>query len=458
MEKNHLSKILVELQKNPQLFKEKTVNYILGLTSTEIAKAKKYALANNLILRDKLGYCTSESGLAFVKENPVTSWITEEYPQRPEINLEYLKLDKAPPTLTRAIRLLTKHLLDGEDLKENSTEHYLVKELLCSKSSCTALKTEVLEFIQSKKRITLDLYFKKFLSAPYGLTKSIASVLLLDVMVKSKAVIAIYKNYEFQVRFDAAMFDVMLHCPENFELQKTVLDDMPIIEGLSSILMQCRNSNIIDLTKALIHFIKKLDGYTLKTSRLSKNTLKLRNATRLVKDPIALFYRDIPKILEDKILCKCDEKLVEKFEFCIDELKNSYSKLILEIKEFIFSSFHTKSREDLAKRFMDIQDYLSGDLKVLGNKITEKSGLETLWIERIATFIIDVKVPKDWDDDIVADFKFKLKCLADKFLVIESTATTEEQSMDTTMEDVLKQILKLSQSQRMTIVRKVVGG
>jgi hypothetical protein len=249
----------------------------------------------------------------------------------------------------------------------------------------------------------------------------------------------------------------MVYCPQNFELQKTVMEDLPILEKISEIILPCKSTNILDLTKGLIYFIKNLDKYTLTTERLSKNTIRFRNSVLNAKDPINLFYKDIPKILDDKILCQCDKTFVKAFDKAILELQNSYSSLIKEISTFLFDSFNEKSRKNLANRLEAVQEFLSdNELKILHNNNKELSSSNTLWIERIATFINKSRVPKDWSDNDLADFKIKIKELALKFTTIEATAGAKNIKLDETLKKILNQISKLSKPQKMVLVREIV--
>ena len=503
----YLAKLLKAIKQDSKLFKSPELNFILGLTTSQVKELKKTAITEGLIspppqpplskpdiesafVRQSPSrgagvarnqFVLTKAGEQYINEVPIVSWVDDVNPKRPEINLEYLKplrnsqgefednLNyKTPPTVTKAIRCLARHLLEGEDLKENSTEHYLVRELLCSKSTCAKIKKEIEKFVLQNNRFKLTCLFERFITPPYGLTKSIISVLLLDVLFRNKDVLAIYENGQFQLKLTALMFDRMVYCPQNFELQKTVIEDLPILEKISAIILPCKSSNILDLTKGLIYFIKNLDKYTLTTERLSKNTIRFRNAVLNAKDPINLFYKDIPKILDDKILCQCDKTFVKAFDEAIRELQSSYTNLIKEINEFLINSFKVgrnchsadkKHREKLAKRFEAVQEFLSdNELKILHNNIKELNSPDTLWIERIATFINKSRVPKDWSDNDVADFKLKVKELALKFTTIEATAGVKDLKLDSTLIKVLDQISKFSKPQKMVLVREIVGG
>ena len=454
---HYIAKLLIAIKKDSKLFKNPEMNFIIGLTTSQVKELKKTAITEGLIEEHKREFTLTKTGEQYINEVPVISWVDDVNNKRPEINLEYLKLEKTPPTVTKAVRCLSRHLLESEDLKENATEHYLVRELLCSKSTCTKIKKEIEKFVLQNNKFKLTCLFEKFMTPPYGLTKSIVSVLLLDVLTRNKDILAIYENSQFQLKLTSLMFDRMIYCSQNFELQKTIVDDLPILEKVSEIILPCKSTNILDLTKGLIYFIKNLDKYTLNTEQLGKITIRFRNAVLNAKDPINLFYKDIPKILDDKILCQCDKTFIKEFDEAIQELQNSYSSLIKEISKFLFNSFNEKSRKNLAKRFEAMREFLSdNELKILYNNVKELNSPDTLWIERISTFINKSRVPKDWSDNDVADFKIKVKELALKFTAVEATAGADNIKPDTTTAKLLNQILKLSKPQKMVLVREIV--
>lgn len=453
----YLNKLLVCIEKDSKIFKNTDVNFIVGLTNTQIKDLKKYAVTNELIKEDKKEYFLTPKGQNYLKENPIQSWCCKEYPKRPEINLEYLKLDKMPPILTKAIRCLARHLLEGEELKENSIESYLIRELLSDNSTCKNIKNEIEEYILQGKKIKLTDLFERFMS--YGLTKSIVGILLLDVLAKNKDILAIYEKLQFQLKLNQLMFDRMIFCPQNFEIQKTIMEDTPILEDISLVLSDKPTKNILYITKALIYFIRDLEKYTLNTERLSKKTLRFRNVIMNAKDPISLFNRDIPKVLAGKFLSDCDSEFLSTYKSSIDELKNATKNMISEINTFFFESFNSKTREELRSRFEAIEEYIGEkELKILFNNVVEKEADDILWINRIATFINKSRVPKDWSDEDVADFKVKVKDLAIKFYTLEATVGTTSNGINKNFEKLLNELLTLSKPEQSVILRKVVNG
>ncbi len=447
----YLNKLLSEIKKSPLIFKSQDIILKLGISATQIKDLKKYALENQLITQSKQEYYLTEKGEEYLAQNPIKTWATSEYPLRPEINFEYLKEEKAPAVLTKAIRNIAKQTLESLPLKEFSPEQAILDDIKKCGNLVSGIETEIL----SGKRKSLDKIFEKYIQK--GLTKSLISLLILQILSENIDKTAIYEKGLFQLKFDCLMFDRMVACPQNFELQKTEMDEY-VLKDIAKIILNKKSNNILEITKGLYATIKELDKYTLNTQNLSKNSLRFRNVIKNAKDPISLFERDIPKVFGCKQLSECDRKFLNDLKESLYELKNCTENLVLELKSFIFTSFKAKSKEELSERFLEIKEFLNEkELKILLNTVSETNVSEDLWVNRIATFINQARVPKDWSDEDFADFKVKTKELALKFFVLESTLGTSECAISESYHSVLNSFLNLSKSEQMILLRKVVN-
>ena len=449
-----------------KFFLREDAPYFCGLAKTKMQELKKYLIYENFLEERKREYFLTEKGKEFLNRvfdeettNEIKFGFRKVYEKTPVIICDALTKEKAPASLTRAIRLLAKHLVEGDELRKNSAEEFLYREILADGASCRSVRFEMENYLLNSGRVFLQDFFEKFMTSPYGLTRSLVSVLLLDILVRNKNIFAIYERHQFQLKFDVLIFDRMMFCPQNFEIQKTVVEDCPVLKEISKILLFEPSSNILDLTKGLIYFVRSLEKYTLKTERLSKRTIRFRNAVLNAKDPVSLFYRDIPKVLCGKLLKECDNSIVEAFAEVCDELRWCYDKLISEIKLFFFSAFYEIERERLKRRFEKVEDFLGDrELKILHKNIQEAASSNQQWMERIATVVNKSRVPKDWSDEDVADFKFKIAELSMKFLGIETIASSNCVLLkDRRVEEILKKIENLSSIQRMAVLRVLVA-
>ena len=447
----YLNKLLSGIEKDSQLFKSKDLISVLGISSTQIKDLKKFAIEQELIKTSKDRAELTSKGIDYLLKNPIKSWCSKDFPLRPEVNLEYLKEEKTPSILTKAIRNFAKHLLEGQELKTPSIEFALYNDA----KKFNKLISEFEKDILNNKRNNLEKIYNKYIDK--GLSKSIISIVLLLVIKNNTNRIAIYEKAQFQLKFDTLMFDRIIACPQNFELQETVMQDMPILKDISNIILHETSNNILDITKGLIKSIRKLDKYTMNTQNLDKHTLRFRNVIVNAKDPISLFERDIPKSLGCNSLSDCDREFLNNLEKSLNKLNNCTNNLIVEIKSFLFESFQTKSKESLRERFIKVKEFIGEkELRVLLNNVVEIDVTDDLWINRIATFINKFRVPKDWTDDDYADFKIKTKELALKFFVLEATIGTNSSCVSNKYQKVLDNYLKLTKQEQMVFLRKIV--
>ena len=161
----YLNKLLCKIKENPAIFKSDDIILHLGLTSTQIKDLKKYALENQLITQSKTETTLTSKGEEFLKTNPLQSWANKDFPQRPEINVESLKEEKSPSTLTRAIRLLAKHLIEKEELKSFSLENALLEDI----QRCKKLASEIENDILCGKRKNLNDIFNKYWNVKFSI-------------------------------------------------------------------------------------------------------------------------------------------------------------------------------------------------------------------------------------------------------------------------------------------------
>ena len=448
----NLNKLLLKIAENPRLFKANEIILILGLTSTQIKNLKKYALENQLITQSKQEYFLTEDGKKYIKKNPIKIWNDEKFSLRPNINVELLKEDKFMPNMTKAIRNLAKNILENQELKTYSLETAILKDL----ERCDNLFKKIENKVLDGKRNSLLSLFEKYQEK--GITKPLFYLILLKILSNNLDRIAIYEKSQFQLKFDVLMFDRMIACPQNFEIQKTEMPDVYLLKDVSKIILNYKSENILEITKGLYKIIKSLDKYSLNTQCLSSKTLRFRNIVLNAKDPISLFERDIPKALGYKALENCDREFLDDLKTSLNELKNCTKNLIKDINIFIYKSFKTTSKEDLAERFLAVKEYIGDkELKILFNNVIEKNVDDELWTNRIATFINKFRVPKDWSDEDLADFKLKTKELALKFSILEATLGTADCFASKNYKIVLDSYLKLSKQEQMILLRNAVN-
>ncbi|MFA6989820.1 MAG: hypothetical protein WC197_07105 [Candidatus Gastranaerophilaceae bacterium] len=346
----------------------------------------------------------------------------------PAIQNEFLTATKSVATGTKAIRNVIKHLLNNEELKEGSLEQDIFKELFTTDNEkIKKLKSEIEEYINNAdNKENLQKLYDELNQPPYGISNSIISLLLLDILLKLSDKVSLFEKNIFQLEISDLLYDRLMANPQNFELQKNVFtgEKKTYLEKFSKIACCKQTDNLLDVTKSIFYRIKNLDKYTQNTSRLSSQTLKLRNAILNAKEPNKLVFNDIPIALGFKSFENCDDNFFKILENSINELDNCYLELVKEIENFLFGSFALKSGETnkkkLADKFKKVEEFISDDeLKIISNNMKIENLTYERWIERFATVVNKKNVPKNWSDNDLADFKQKVVWISNEIKRLE---------------------------------------
>ena len=214
----YLNKLLYCIKKHPNLFTLSNVCFVTGLIKNQLTVLRHFATSNGLICAadKRKHYILTELGEKYLACNPLIK-----NNSLPDTNLEYLKVEKTPAIVIRAIRQLAKHMIDNEEIKQDSVENYIKCEILAEGSKFAKATAEIEDFILSSdniiKSVKIDDIYQKFTSSK--LTRSIISVILLYILTKHKQFLAIYELGEYQLKLTPLIFDRMIHVAKNFEIK-----------------------------------------------------------------------------------------------------------------------------------------------------------------------------------------------------------------------------------------------
>lgn len=154
-----------------------------------------------------------------------------------------------------------------------------------------------------------------------------------------------------------------------------------------------------------------------------------------------------------------DNTLVKEFEDVIMELQFATANMEEEVRKFTFETFNCSSRKELSDRFLALNEYLGdSELKIFYKNVVDTEEDDNLWFRRIATFINKYRVPRDWFDSDVADYKVKIKELALKINAIESIVDSLNYQMSDSFKRLLDDIEKLSKPEKNILLKKIVNG
>ena len=150
----YLNKFLKTIKEDSKVLSSKNLILDFGLIMTQIKGLKKYAFENDLIEKTNQEYFLTQSGEEYLLKNPIEKWPVENKFNL-DINVEYLKESKTPSSLTKAMRLIAKYLLEGQPLKGCSLESALYEDI----KNCKNLALEIEKDVFNGKR-TRPLVFR----------------------------------------------------------------------------------------------------------------------------------------------------------------------------------------------------------------------------------------------------------------------------------------------------------
>ncbi len=397
------------------------------------------------------GFTRIYEGDEDLSQPEISNYFDKKYDRCPSFKNEYLTQNKPPATGTKAIREVIKHLIEDKDLKANSVELAMVQELFRKDVKIKCIRDEIEIFIhRAEVKSNIQELYTKLSSEPYGLTKTIISLLLLDVLLKQGDKVSLYEKNAFSLEITPLLFDRLMANPQNFELQKNIFDGekRKYIELLSETLLKENTSNLLHLVKGIVVKVRELEKFTKQTTILTKTTERVRNIIMNAKEPHALIFRDLKRFSIDEL----------KQSF--DEMDSCYNSLIQEIESFLFESLSIKvaDKEALETKFKNIFEYISNDeLKIFANNILIDDLPYNRWLERVATVVNKKRVPKDWCDNDLADFKQKIKEIAIKTQGLENLTGKNSIDFDKVLNSVYKAVKKLSKPQQLALVREITN-
>ena len=407
---NKVKKFLSVVQMYPKLMGMEDRILISGFSAGDLAKLKKYAVENGLVLVGKNGIALTREGAQMISD-----YVSG-------LRVEYFADEKMSLALSKAVRGYAKYLFDGEELKPNSLEQ--------------AVKLQVEEVEFALEETLFDFGLDEVIKNS-GLSKSLVLTLVMDFVAKNRERVVVYEKEEFCLEFSSLIFDKMNANPSSFRFRRAEVEN-ELLKEFSQVL-GCR-VNVIDFTRKLYGRFKALCKGVMVTEELSDRAMRFRSTLLNAKDPLVLFERDLCAILKDK----------SGLEEVLAELESWYERKLERAHVFILDSFGVKSLDALRERFESVRKFVSSrELLILGNNLDS--------VERVATYVNGKRCPKDWDEADSADFRLRIKVLAAEFRVICATVEVAEGTLESETKRLLDEARKLSYEQRIMLVRGLIG-
>lgn len=320
------------------------------------------------------------------------------------------------------------------------------------------------------KKLTVSEIFADLKRPPFGVRDGLLPVLFGVFSMVKEHEIAFYEDGTFLPEMQVEEFHRLMKKPETFQIQfcriegvrreifSRLLHALEFSEGNNS------GTDLLEVVKPLCSFVGKLPPYVLKTKNLSPHARQCRDAIRNARDPLALIFEDLPRALDlelpgdvfssetsenefssvkSKTQVKDGEKVfgdssrsndnstriqefVSSLKKALDELRNSYPKLLERIQGEIASLFEAgkdfvQVRKVMASRSGGLVIHIREPrLKAFCMRLFDENLEDQKWLESIGS-LISSKSPRQWINSDEEAFWGELKNMVQRFKRVEST-------------------------------------
>ena len=298
---------------------------------------------------------------------------------------------------------------------------------------------EALRFIEdnSSTSVAMTEIYKIWMAAPFGIKLGILPVIAVAFIQSQVEYLAVYREGVFKPQFDDLDVDYLVRDPASIQVRWMRLTDgqRMILSSIADIVQaldtqrELVHLEPLDVARGLIRIFDSLPNFTKRTSRLSENTVRLRELLKRSKDPNKLIFEDLPMVVsyeDDHGLDMMNSRFKFHLQSGLDELVQTYPMMLSKLRDTMLTELQVpnampQSIKELQNRALNIQQ-LAGDFRVEAfvARIAGFDGSEAAF-EGIASLVAN-KPPRDWVD---LDFDRALVSLAEmsrSFLKAETFA------------------------------------
>lgn len=193
------------------------------------------------------------------------------------------------------------------------------------------------KILRSKKEQSLAEVYEAWRGAPFGMKVGVMPVLALAFLLANRQIYAVYQDGRFVADLDDIFVDRMLQDPSAVVLRPAGRSEhhlaflSRIAEGLD-----LSDASALTVASAAFQRIEALSDFAKRTSLLSADTRKIRDAIRHADDPETLLFETLPGL-------NIKGDLVEKTVAAIEECEAAYDSLAKDLRHALAQSIGVPS-------------------------------------------------------------------------------------------------------------------
>lgn len=276
---------------------------------------------------------------------------------------------------------------------------------------------EFFESTKSGKRKLIDL-ISKLEKPPYGLKAGFIEMWIPIYLIIKQNDFALFQEEAYVPELNFEIINLTYRNPKLFEIKAFHISDLKkkLFTRYRSLLNQDEqvefsNKSFVETIRPLLLIYADLNEYGRTTRKITNPAQKLRSAIKSATDPEKAFFDDFISALgfaslNDLESDKAVKNLIYQLDKSIEEIKNSYGRLIDRIENCLLDALDIEEKKyykylpQIKIRYASINaHYLVPYQKKLLNQLTSDQPGRKEWIEGVAFAVLDKSLPKISDDE-----------------------------------------------------------
>jgi hypothetical protein len=270
-----------------------------------------------------------------------------------------------------------------------------------------------LESTERVKRSVADLY-DTLRQPPYGLKDGLIPLYVVAALKHWEAETALYENGSFVPKVDIAVVERLVRNPALFLLQRYRLGQARgyLLEQYAALLRRGEaardSSTLLAAVRPLLTFVQQLPLYSQRTSTVSAEAAKVRDAILSAKEPHRLLFEDLPRAMamdpiQDDGAMETAQTFFAALKRALLELQRTYDGLIGKVQEQLADEMRLpagldQARNELRQRGLLLQDHVADlRLKAVLMRLCDARLADREWLESLASTLVG-RPPRQWGD------------------------------------------------------------
>jgi len=298
-----------------------------------------------------------------------------------------------------------------------------------------------INFVKTNSNRTVQMIelYEIWKAPPYGVKEGLMSVLAVAFILSTRGNLAIYRDGLFRSRFDDVDVQYLSKDPKIIQIRWMDLSELTrdLLSGMADVVRSLDKCNAltnlepIDVARGLVSLFDALPTWTKRTSRLSSNSIRIRDLFKRAKDPNQFLFNDLPSALSAAPLNSITgiRSVVSDVRNALEEMQLAYPSMLNRLREIMLTELEVpnlspQSLTELRARALNIRQ-IAGDfqLDAFIGRLNSFDGTETTF-EGIASLATS-KPPREWVDPDVDRAALELASISQKFLRAETFARVQ---------------------------------